>query len=489
MTVRVRFAPSPTGFLHVGGARTALFNWLFARRHGGTFVVRVEDTDTARERPEFRAEIFRALSWLGIDEDEGPSKGGAFGPYTQSERGRRYAAALEELIRRDAVFPCFCSTPAGSPDAAEPEPQTYAQPRCRCATLDAAEIARLRAQTAEEPALRLRVDQTRPNEVRDLIRGTVVFPPGEVEEFLVAKSGRLPLYNFAAVVDDAAMHITHVIRGEEHLANTPKQILLYQALGYAVPQFAHLPIILNTERRKLSKRDGATAVSDYRKAGYVPAALRNFLALLGWSPGGDREIMALDDMIAAFDFARVQKSGAVFDTVKLTWMNGEYLKTMMPDELVPAVLELLDGRPDAAQLRRDHEHVRAVCAMLRERAKTIAEIAGQTYLFSTARTLEWDPAAVEKRAGDRLSRERLAAVAQTFAGVEDFTREPLEAALRVLAESQGVKAGDLIGPLRVALTGVAVSPGIFELCEVLGKAVVLARIAAFLHAFPIEVTA
>lgn len=489
--VRVRFAPSPTGYLHVGGARTALFNWLFARRHGGTFVLRVEDTDTARERPEYREEIFRALRWLGLDEDEGPAKGGPYGPYTQRERLDRYAAAAEQLLAAGAVYPCFCPSRADEPTVAgddEPEESGKKAPRCMCGFLAAEEVAARTAALGTTPALRMRIDPAATQRVSDLIRGEVEFPPGEVEDFLIVKAGGAPLYNFAAVVDDAAMRITHVIRGEEHLANTPKQIALYRALGYPIPKFAHLPILLNTERKKLSKRDGATAVYDYRRLGYLPEALVNFLALLGWSPGGDRELMSLDEMIALFDLDRVQKHAAIFDTVKLTWMNGEYLRRAPLDRLVDAVIEYLRNDPEAGTLRLDRAHVAAVCTLMQERAKTIADIAeAGRYFFTPATELAWDRAAIEKRAGTpqalgalQAAREALAEAAAQPGFV--WERGAIETVIRGLAEREGRKAAEYIAPLRVATTGFAVSPGIFELLEVLGREVSLARIDAFLNA-------
>lgn len=482
---RVRFAPSPTGFLHVGGARTALFNWLFARRFGGVFVLRVEDTDEARERPEFRSEIFGALRWLGLDWDEGPGKGGPFGPYTQRERLPLYHDAKERLRSGGFVYPCFCSSRWDeTPETQDDEPDdASAALKCRCAELPPEGVAEKTAALGREPALRFRVTPGASHTVEDLIRGTVTFPPGEVEDFIITKEGGAPLYNFACVVDDAAMQITHVIRGEEHLSNAPKQVLMHRALGFEPPRFAHLPIILNAQRKKLSKRDGATAVSDYRRLGYLPAALVNFLALLGWSPGGDREVMRLDEMIALFDFERVQKSGAVFDTAKLTWMNGEYLKAAPMETLVDGALELLEREPDVAELRVDRWHVTAVCELLRERAKTIAEIVrANKYLFTKTHVLDWDPQAVEKRAGTAEALERLRQAHAALRAVEDWDKVPLEAATRALAEDTGFKAGDFIGPLRVAVTGVAVSPGIFEVLEVLGRDVSLGRVDAFLAA-------
>jgi len=487
---RVRFAPSPTGYLHVGGARTALFNWLYARHHGGTYVLRVEDTDVSRERPEFRDEIFRALRWLGLDHDEGPDVGGAYGPYNQRERLDGYRAALHTLKSKGLVYPCFCASRAEADDARvaqddEPDPKAA---RCRCALLGPAEIARLSADHHQAPAYRFRIDPTKPHPVRDLVRGYVEFPPGEVEDFIVTKAGGDPLYNFAAVVDDAAMKITHVIRGEEHLANTPKQIALYEALGEPVPEFAHLPILLNAERRKLSKRDGATGVSEYRALGYLPDAMVNFLALLGWSPpGGDREVLSRDELIRLFDLDRVQKHGAVFDVVKLTWMNGEYLRAAPPDRLVDETLELLAHEPGADGLRRDRAHVSAACELMRERTKTLGELVrGSRYLFSRDFELPWSAEAVQKRAATPEARELLREAGDALRAASEregfvWERGALEAVVRDLAERSGRKAGEYIGPLRVAITGLAVSAGIFETAEVLGATIVLGRIAAFLR--------
>jgi glutamyl-tRNA synthetase len=267
------------------------------------------------------------------------------------------------------------------------------------------------------------------------------------------------------------------------LANVPKQLLLHRALGHEPPRFAHLPIILNAQRKKLSKRDGATAVGDYKRLGYLPNALVNFLALLGWSPGGDREIMPLDEMVAIFDLARVQKSGAVFDTTKLTWMNGEYIKAAKTETIVDGVLALLELEPDVAELRIDRWHVTAICELLRERAKTLAEIVrANKYLFSKAHVLDWDEAAVQKRAGTPEAMARLRDAHAALREVEDWDKVPLEEALRALAERSGIKAGEYIQPLRVAITGVAVSPGIFETLEVLGRDVSLGRVNAFLSA-------
>lgn len=452
-------------------------------------MLRVEDTDRSRERPEYRDEIFRALRWLGITEDEGPNAGGAFGPYVQSERTERYVKALAKLQAAGRVYPCFCTIAASDESAddtaQDDEPRGYEDrsSRCRCRALSPIEAEERTAALGMQPAMRMHIDASVAHEVDDMIRGQVIFPPGEVEDFIISKAGGDPLYNFVAVVDDAAMEITHVIRGEEHLANTPKQILLHRALGHEPPRFAHLPIILNTERKKLSKRDGATAVSEYESQGFLPEALRNFLVLLGWSPGDDREVLTLDEMVKSFDLARVQKHGAVFDTVKLTWMNGEYVRKADLSVIVAALETLIAQRPSQPALRYDRDHLRAVAEVVRERIKTVTEILDLAYFFTRETTITWDEASVAKRAGTSQARVYLADVRKVLAPLGTFNRTTVETAIRALAADSGVKAGDYIAPLRVAITGTAVSPGIFEVCEVIGHEIVLGRVDAFLQKY------
>ena len=462
--VRVRFAPSPTGFLHVGGARTALFNWLFARHNGGALVLRVEDTDTQRYSDEYVDAIYRALRWLKIDWDEGPDVGGPFGPYRQRERLDRHAAAARELLARGAAYECFCG------------PKTGDEP-CACANLREAERQNLRAKGVS-PALRLRVDPARAVVVDDLVRGRVEFPPGSIDDFVIVKSDGGPLYNFAAVVDDHAMEITHVIRGDEHLANTPKQLLMYEAFGWKPPLFAHIPIILNEQRHKLSKRDGATFVNEYESLGYLPDALVNFLGLLGWSPGGNRELLTRDEMIREFTIEGVVKHPAIFDHAKLAWMNKEYLKQLPPQDLARRVREVLERQlptPD----RIDEAHVARVTSLLQERARTVGEIVEQGAYFFTRGDIEPAPEALAKYCATPDAVERLSNVRAALTTAE-FSPAGIEAAIRGLAESTGLKAAVFIHPLRVALTGQAVSPGIFEVTSILGRDVVLARIDALL---------
>ena len=495
--IRVRFAPSPTGFLHVGGARTALFNWLFARHNGGVFVLRVEDTDATRYSDEYVEAIYRALRWLTIDWDEGPDIGGPFGPYRQRERHALHRAAAAELLARGAAYECFCGPKKvdealedaadeidDSPDETTPESsktgteQRWPPTECTCGSLGAAERDTLRAQ-GNKPALRMRVDPARVVVVDDLVRGRVEFPAGTIGDFVIVKSDGGPLYNFAAVVDDRAMEITHVIRGDEHLANTPKQLLMYEAFGWSPPAFAHIPIILNEQRRKLSKRDGATFVNEYEALGYLPDALVNFLGLLGWSPGGNRELMTREEMVRDFTIEGVVKHPAIFDHAKLAWMNKEYLKRLPPDELTRRVCDLLERRTPVPD-RIDEAHVARVTALLQERARTVGEIVDQGAYFFTDGAVEPAPEAVEKYCATPEAIERLREVRAALAGIAAFAPADIEAAIRGLAERSGLKAAAFIHPLRVALTGQAVSPGIFEVTGILGREVALVRIDALL---------
>ncbi|MBV8171114.1 MAG: glutamate--tRNA ligase [Candidatus Eremiobacteraeota bacterium] len=490
--VRVRFAPSPTGFLHVGGARTALFNWLFARHNKGTFVLRVEDTDSARYADEYVEAVYRALRWLKLDWDEGPDIGGALGPYRQRERGAMHREVAQKLLASGAVYECYCGSKKDEEAADESENDDdssesagtdgaieRAKPVCRCSALSDAEKTSLRAKGVQ-PALRMRVDPQRAVIVDDLVRGRVEFPAGTIGDFVIVKSDGGPLYNFAAVVDDHAMRITHVIRGEEHLANTPKQLLLYEALGWEPPLFAHIPIILNEQRRKLSKRDGATFVNEYEALGFLPDALVNFLGLLGWSPGGNRELLTRAQMLDEFTIESVVKHPAIFDHAKLAWMNKEYLKALPLDELAERVIALLEGRASIPD-RIDPEHVRRVASLLHERAYTVAEIVDQGAYFFTRGAVAPAPDALAKYCSTPEASERLKEVRAALAEAPpDFDAPDVENAIRGLAQRTGRKAAEFIHPLRVAVTGQAVSPGIFEVCSILGREVALERIDALL---------
>lgn len=446
---RVRFAPSPTGYLHVGGARTALINWLFARRYGGVFVLRIEDTDRERSQPEMTAAILDGLSWLGLHWDEGP--------YHQADALEEHRAAAERLVREGRAYRCFCP-PAAPGEKAEP---------CRCGELDVAEADR---RVRNEPAaIRFRVPPGT-TAWEDLVHGPLAFENESIGDFIILRSDGTPVYNFAVVVDDARMRITHVLRGDDHISNTPKQILLYEALGWPVPKFGHLPMILGPDGRRLSKRHGATSVGEYRRQGILPEALVNFLALLGWSPGGDREVFTRDELVALFDLGRVHRKAAIFDPAKLVWLNAQHLGRLAGPELVERVrayrAEL--GEP-SEELDADPSAATRVAELVRTRVRTLAELSEHLRVY-LAGPAAYDPSGVAKHwVPAELVSARLEEVAQALAELEPWTAAAIEQRLRDLAATQGVPFGALVHPTRLALTGATVSPPIHELVYVLGR--------------------
>lgn len=470
--VRVRFAPSPTGSLHIGGARTALFNWLFARHHGGVFVVRSEDTDVARSTREAEQAVLDDLAWLALAWDEGPDRGGPVGPYRQSERVGLYRAAADRLLVAGQAFPCFCTD-------AELDTHRKAQQKAgrpphyagTCRELSAADQAARRGEGRAE-AVRFRVPGT-PVSFVDHVRGEVTFPGDQVGDFVVLRGNGLPTYNFACVVDDAAMAISHVIRAEEHLSNTPRQLMLYAALGETPPEFAHVPLILNSDRTKMSKRSGedATFVSEFRTRGFLPEALLNFVVLLGWSWDGTQEMFTVPELVEKFSLERVGSTGAVFDKDKLEWMNGQYLRAMpLADRVarVRAYLVEIDRLPAAGAVGDVDGFLARAVEAVGDRLKTLADVEGYAG-FAFRDPVEIAPDALAEFVKRDHGEERLAALADCVAPVEPFDLAPLETAVRTLAESMGVKAGDLFFPARVALTGRKVAPGIFEVMRLLGR--------------------
>ena len=420
MTVRVRFAPSPTGYLHVGGARTALFNWLYARHAGGQFLLRIEDTDKARSTDEHTRVILDGLTWLGLDWDEEPVFQGA--------RVKRHQGMADKLLADGKAY-------------------------------------------MEEGAIRFRLP---PGEIAwdDAVHGRISFQGEDIKDFVILRSDRTPIYNFAVVVDDVDMRITHVLRGDDHISNTPKQIALYQALGAALPVFGHVPMIHGPDGKKLSKRHGATAVGDYQHMGILPAAMRNFLALLGWSPGGDREIMTLDEMIALFSFEGIQKKPAIFDMTKLEWMNGQYLSAGSAEDLYPLVApELerlkLDGNKDAV--------LRAIAAV-KTRSRTTLDVAKQVAERLDAQHVVFDEKAKREIAQDPAGYKSALEASLAALRATEWTPGALEQRLRRLAEERGVAAGKVFQPIRIALTGGTVSEPVNELLYVVGKEAALKRL-------------
>ena len=476
MSVRVRFAPSPTGFLHVGGARTALYNYLFARAKGGTFVLRIEDTDAERSTDESTRAIFAGLRWLGLGWDEGPEAGGSLGPYFQRERGAIYAEQARRLGELGRAYPCFC-TPEELEARRTEQLARGEDPRYdgRCRTLTPAERA-ARVAAGARPALRFMLPA--PEEVAwdDVVRGRVSFQSSVLDDFVLVRSDGWPTYNFACVVDDVAMRITHVIRGDDHISNTPRQILLYRAFGAEPPVFAHASMILGPDGKRLSKRHGATSVEAFGEQGFLPEALVNFLALLGWALDGKTELFTLAELERVFTLERVNPNPAVFDTQKLEWVNAQHLKRLDEAERTRRIVAYLaahghdlSGRPEEWRL--------AFVRALGDRVRTLADAA------SVGAFVLEDPPAMEPEAwSELLSRAgadvRLAALADRVEALGAWTLEALETATRGLASESGWKAGELIAPARVALTGRKAAPGIFDVMWLLGRERVVARLRA-----------
>jgi len=473
MTIRTRFAPSPTGYLHVGGGRTALFNWLLTRAQSGTFVLRIEDTDRERSSEAHTQAILDGMAWLGLDCDEGP--------YFQSEGVGRHTEQARRLLAEGKAYRDF-SDPDALRAAAEAEgighPSVLAR---RWADAMGAEESERRAGAGEPFAIRLRVPE---GEVRweDMVHGSMVFGNDDIDDFVILRSDGSPVYNLAVVSDDIEHRITHVIRGDDHISNTPKQILIYQALGAEVPVFGHLPMILGSDGKRLSKRHGATAVGDYALEGIVPDAMVNFLALLGWNPGDDTEIMDRATLIERFSMDRVQKKSAVFDTDKLGWFNGQYLAAMPASELRPLVLDrLAPRRVTEAQVEAalGEAGFAQLLDLLKVRARSVEEMADQALPFLTE--LEgYEPEAEAKHFQKDIDAvlERLGALATVFAEAPEWDEGPLEEIVRETATQLEVGAGKVIHPLRLAVTGKGTSPGIFEVLVLLGREKTLARVAS-----------
>ncbi len=437
MSTRVRFAPSPTGFLHIGSVRTALFNWLYARHMGGIFVLRIEDTDTARNTEQSLRTILDGLRWLGLDWDEGPEKGGGFGPYFQSQRADRYRRRIQELKDKGLAY-------------------------------------------ERDGAVRFKMSR-QPIEVPDLIAGSVVRPLNETEmldpDFVIVRSDGNPVFHLVNVVDDIEMQITHVIRGEDHLSNTPKHIALFRAFGVEPPKYAHIPMILNPDGTKMSKSDPDPAkarlasLQTYVEDGFVPEAVRNYLCLLGWSPKDNREVLSIDDVIKLFDLPQILRNNARFDSSKLTWMNGEYIRAMVPDrfnELARPFLKL-EGE------KLSEPYLRAVLGLVKEKLKLLKELPDWTNYFFFE-DYPYDPEAVKKSCSGPQTSERLVKLAGKFDGASSWDAASLETALKALAAEMGVKTGELIHPCRVAVSGKSAGPSLYHMLEVLGRGRVLGRL-------------
>ncbi len=462
--VRVRFAPSPTGHLHIGGARTALFNWLFARHEGGVFVLRIEDTDRERSTEEYIEAIIKGMEWLKLDWDEGP--------FRQTDRFDIYKACVAKLLAEKKAYYCYC-TPEELEERrqralAEGRPPRYDG---RCRDLKAPVPGRT-------PSVRFKMPDTGQTVVNDLIRGHISFENSQLDDFIIARSDGTPTYNFVVVVDDVDMKITHVIRGDDHINNTPKQVHIYNALGYEVPKFAHLPMILGHDKTRLSKRHGATSVMAYKEMGYLPDALVNYLARLGWS-FGDQEVFTREELVKCFSLEHVGKSAAVFNPEKLLWLNGEYMRKATPGDLSDMVMPLLIEKgiiaagPEGPEGINRQWFEKAVASLV-ERSKNLQQLA-EAMRFYLSETVEIDPAAKEKFLNLE-SLDYLVDIRDALARTAEFTHDNIEKAFREVVERHGQKLARVAQPVRVAVTGGTVSPGIFDVLEIVGRERTLKRL-------------
>ncbi|MBZ9569438.1 glutamate--tRNA ligase [Patescibacteria group bacterium] len=512
--IRTRIAPSPTGFFHIGVARTALFNHLFAKKYQGTFILRIEDTDVERSKPEYEKDIVESLKWLGIEWDEGPDIGGQYGPYRQSRREEIYQRYLEKLLSEDRAYYCFCSEEELEAQRQYQmsigEPPRYSG---KCAQLSKEEVKKYKAE-GKKPVIRFRIP-ARKVEFDDLIRGKIEFDASLIGDIVIAKDLSTPLYNFACVVDDFEMRVSHVIRGEEHISNTPKQILIQKALNFPRPKYAHLPLILGPDRSKLSKRHGAISINQYQKSGYLPETLINFMVFLGWNPGTEREIYSLASLVKEFSIERCQKGGAVFNIKRLDFLNGFYIRQKSIDRLtelcLPYLIEsgLIEGKNNPEPLKLplkekaqfkiretgkeiSLETLKKIISIYQERLKKLSEISELTDFFFKEK-LEYDKELLrwremtDKEIKHSLDKSRK--ILYKIRG-EEFNKENLERILLPEAEKfakeikkpAGPPAGEagdrgyILWPLRVALTGKKASAGPFEIAEILGKEKVLKRI-------------
>jgi glutamyl-tRNA synthetase len=466
---RVRFAPSPTGYLHVGGARTALFNWLHARRHGGSFILRIEDTDVERSSEEMVAGILDGLRWLGLDWDEGPDAGGPYAPYFQSQRQERYRTLAERLVAEGHGYYCYCSPERlqAAREEAERQGSAWMYDR-RCLALPKEEIAALEAARAPR-AIRFRMPAGQ-TQFKDLVHGVLTFDHSHIEDFVVLRSDSHPTYHLSVVADDVDMRISVVIRGDDHISNTPKQLLLYEAFGCPPPEFAHVPLILGPDKKRLSKRHGATSVTEYRREGYLPEAMMNFLALLGWAPRDGAEVMTKPELVERFALEDVNGGNAVFNPEKLEWMNAQHIARLSAGDLLPRLEPDLQAaglwRADFATSRRSW--IESAIELVKPRVKRLPEFVKQLGPY-IEETIDYNADAVARHLAATGLANHVAALAAEYGRLDRFDPDVTEATLRSTAATAGVKAATLIHATRVAVTGQAVSPGLFDVLRVLGR--------------------
>ncbi|MBT3715044.1 MAG: glutamate--tRNA ligase [Deltaproteobacteria bacterium] len=458
--VKVRFAPSPTGFLHIGGVRTALFNWLFAKNHGGKFVLRIEDTDLSRSTEESIEEILESMRWLGLDWDEGP--------FRQTERQQIYSQKVEELLSAGKAYHCYCT-----PEELDRK-RNEAQKAGNKPKYDGTCRKRLDSPEGVPSVIRFKAPIEGTVVVEDLLRGKVIFDIAELDDVIIQRTDGTPTYNFVVVVDDSEMGITHVIRGDDHLSNTPRQCLLYDALGYPRPKFTHISMILGQDKSRLSKRHGATSALAYRDMGYLPDAMINYLARLGWSHG-DQEIFSREELIEHFSFDSVNTSAAIFDGDKLSWVNEQYIQSTQPEELAKYLgPQLIKSGVLPEDHRLSPQEIAKVIPCLNQRAKTLVEMAEKSAFFFK-QDVEFDEKARNKFLTEE-ARPLLEKVIAGFSMLDDFSSESIEILFKKIVEEEGIKLGKLAQPVRVALTGTTVSPGIYDVILLLGKEETIKRL-------------
>lgn len=470
-SVRVRFAPSPTGQLHLGGARTALFNWLFARSHNGKFLLRIEDTDKVRSKQEFVDQICESLKWMGCDWDEAL--------VFQSERNKLYSETLEVLLQSGHGYRCFCDKEDLAKIRREREKAGlgYTYPGT-CRSLSSEDI-KVKLETNATNVVRIKIPEGETT-FSDSIYGEISVKNSELDDFIVARTDGSPTYNFTAVVDDNDMGITHIIRGEDHISNTPKQIILYHALGFDIPQFAHLPMILGPDKKRLSKRHGATGVQEFRAQGFLSSALVNYLALLGWNPGTEQELFTIDELVNEFSLDRIHKKGAVFDDQKLEWINQQTILKMENEEILETIKSInLNWGDDRSQ-----DYLLSVIELMKPRSKTFIELIESSHYFFEDPS-EFDPKTMRKRWKNSEVNELVSDYIECLEQIEDWSSENVEAGLRKLSDEKEVNPAKLIHPVRLALSGTGAGPSLFHLMDVLGKETCIRRLKRAVELFPI----
>jgi len=475
--IRLRFAPSPTGYLHIGGARTALFNWLYARHHKSTFILRIEDTDQIRSTEEAVNVILEGMKWLGLDWDEGPGKGGEYGPYFQMQRLPLYQEYTEKLLKDKKAYRCYCTREelAESREKQARENKSLKYDR-HCLNLSDEEMRKYEEE-GRKPVIRLKIPAKK-IVFNDLLRGEVTFDGGLLSDFVIMKSDGIPTYNYAVVIDDALMNITHVMRGDDHISNTPKQILIYEALGFAIPKFAHIPMIMGSDHTRLSKRHGATSVMEYKKMGYIPEAVVNYIAHLGWSSGDEREIFSPKELIKEFSLDKISKHAAVFNMDKLNWFNSEYLKRMSVDSLTEMLIPHLK---EANYIREEDlsepklEWLKEVVKLMQGRFKNFSQFIDYADYFFVDK-INIEPQAFQSVLNKEGVPDILQALKEKLPFLKCWDEENIENAVRGVASSLQIKGGQIIHPTRVALTGKKIGPGLFELMVILGKEKIIKRL-------------